>query len=106
MKNIIFGVIAIIMGASGQFVLRGTNSSGLLVVVGIGLLFWGIIQEAGTNGGSASGGHQRRESAEGIRRALRAKGDEKEQHNWLCKSCSMKNPILNKECSNCGTSRF
>ena len=44
MVNIIIGIIFIIGGLSGSLVLRGTNSSGGLVVVGIGLVIWGIIK--------------------------------------------------------------
>ena len=42
--NIIFGLIFIVGGASGQLALIGTNSSGLLVVLGVGLLGWGGYQ--------------------------------------------------------------
>jgi len=44
MYNILIGIIFIIGGASGQLVLRGTNSSDALIFVGIGLVIWGIIQ--------------------------------------------------------------
>jgi threonine/homoserine/homoserine lactone efflux protein len=44
MGNIIGGIICIIAGLSGQFVLIGTNSSAALVVVGVGLLIWGLVQ--------------------------------------------------------------
>jgi len=30
---------------SGKLVLRGTNSSGALVIVGIGLMAWGLFQQ-------------------------------------------------------------
>lgn len=42
--NIIFGLIFIVGGASGQLALIGTGSSGALVVVGLGLLLWGGYQ--------------------------------------------------------------
>jgi len=44
MGNILIGIAFIIGGASGSCVLRGTNSSGALIVVGIGLCIWGFIQ--------------------------------------------------------------
>jgi hypothetical protein len=44
MGKIIWGIIWIVAGLSGQFVLVGTNSSGALVAVGIGLVIWGLIQ--------------------------------------------------------------
>jgi hypothetical protein len=44
MGNIIFGAIMIIGGLSGQLVLIGTNSSGALIAVGIGLVIWGFVQ--------------------------------------------------------------
>jgi len=42
--NILFGVLFSIGGLSGKLAFRGTNSSVLLVVVGIGLLIWGVVQ--------------------------------------------------------------
>ena len=44
MWNIVFGAICVVGGLSGQLALRGTQSSGALVVVGIGLVIWGAIQ--------------------------------------------------------------
>lgn len=44
MGHIIAGVVFIIGGLSGALVLKGTGSSGALVVVGIGLVIWGILQ--------------------------------------------------------------
>lgn len=44
MWNIVVGIIFIIGGLSGQLVLRGTESSGALVVVGILLFLWGVYQ--------------------------------------------------------------
>ena len=44
MGNIIWGIISIILGLSGKFVLIGTNSSEALIAVGIGLVIWGVIQ--------------------------------------------------------------
>lgn len=46
MWNIIVGILFIIGGASGEFVLVGTDSCGALVLVGIGLIVWGVIQVA------------------------------------------------------------
>ena len=42
MGKIIFGIIFIIGGLSGDMVLVGTDSSGLLVLVGVVLVIWGI----------------------------------------------------------------
>jgi len=44
MWNIIFGIIFIIGGLSGKMALIGTRSSGALVVIGVILLIWGIVQ--------------------------------------------------------------
>ncbi|MGD1046841.1 MAG: hypothetical protein ABR936_16155 [Bacteroidota bacterium] len=44
MRKIIIGILFIIGGFSGNFVLRGTNSGEALGVIGIGLLVWGFIQ--------------------------------------------------------------
>ena len=44
MWNIILGILFIIGGLSGKVVLIGTRSSGALVVVGVILLIWGIVQ--------------------------------------------------------------
>ncbi len=44
MSRIIFGVLFIIGGASGQLALRGTNSSIALVVVGVIFVVIGIVQ--------------------------------------------------------------
>ena len=49
MRNIIFGVIFIILGASGGFVFRGTNSSALLVIAGVVSLIIGIVRLVGEN---------------------------------------------------------
>lgn len=46
MWNIIIGIVFITGGLSGNLVLRGTNSSVALVIVGIALVIWGIIQKA------------------------------------------------------------
>lgn len=46
MWNILLGIVFIVGGLSGNLVLRGTHSSVALVVVGIGLVIWGIIQKA------------------------------------------------------------
>ena len=44
MRNIIIGIVFIIGGLSGKLALLGTNSPGLLVLVGVGLLIWGVVQ--------------------------------------------------------------
>jgi hypothetical protein len=44
MWKIILGVIFIIGGLSGQMVLRFTNSSEALAIVGVGLVVWGIVE--------------------------------------------------------------
>lgn len=44
MWNIIIGLVLIIGGASGKLALRGTQSSGALVLIGVLLLRWGIFQ--------------------------------------------------------------
>ncbi len=49
--RILFGLIFVIGGLSGKLVLRGTNSSILLVVAGIALLLWEGIKIISTNAG-------------------------------------------------------
>ena len=44
MWKIIIGVIFIVGGLGGTMVLRFTNSSEALVVVGIGILIWGLVE--------------------------------------------------------------
>ena len=44
MGNIVFGVLMILGGLSGEFALIGTNSGGALVVVGAIVLIIGISQ--------------------------------------------------------------
>ena len=44
MWNIVIGVLFVIGGLSGQFALRGTESSGALAVIGAGLIGWGVFQ--------------------------------------------------------------
>lgn len=44
MAKIIIGVVFVIGGITGTMVLRGTNSSVALVLVGIGLIVWGAVQ--------------------------------------------------------------
>jgi hypothetical protein len=44
MWKIILGVIFIIGGLSGEMVLRFTNSSEALAIVGVGLVVWGIVE--------------------------------------------------------------
>lgn len=46
MWNIVIGGVFIVGGLSGQLALRGTQSSSALVVVGIGLVIWGVVQLA------------------------------------------------------------
>lgn len=46
MGNIIWGILFIIGGASGEFVLTGTDSCQALIYVGIGLIVFGIIRLA------------------------------------------------------------
>jgi len=40
--NILVGFVFIVGGLSGKLVLRGTNNSELLVLLGVGLLMWGL----------------------------------------------------------------
>ena len=44
MLNIIIGIILIVMGLSRQFTFIGTNSPGLLVLLGIAIAGWGAFQ--------------------------------------------------------------
>lgn len=44
MWNILIGIFFIIGGLSGNFVLRGTDNSELLVVIGVGLMLFGGYQ--------------------------------------------------------------
>ena len=44
MGNVLFGIIFIVGGLSGNLALRGTNSGPALAAVGAGLLIWGIVQ--------------------------------------------------------------
>jgi len=39
-----WGVLLVLGGASGRFVLRGTNSSDALMVVGCGMVIWGLLR--------------------------------------------------------------
>jgi hypothetical protein len=55
MWKIILGVIFIIGGLSGQMVLRFTNSSEALVVVGVGLVVWGIVEVVRRRSAKSSG---------------------------------------------------
>ncbi len=53
MAKILIGLVMIVGGASGKLALRGTGSSGALVVVGVILLIWGVAKLAsGTSGES------------------------------------------------------
>lgn len=40
--DIIIGIVFIIGGLSGYLALIGTNSGGLLAVLGVGLVVWGV----------------------------------------------------------------
>lgn len=51
--NIIIGIVFIIGGLSGQLVLIGTNSGGLLAGLGVGLIIWGIIKMSSGGDGAA-----------------------------------------------------
>ena len=44
MWNIIIGIVFVIGGLSGKLALLGTNSGGLLALLGAGLIVWGIVQ--------------------------------------------------------------
>ncbi|MCC6523143.1 MAG: hypothetical protein IT373_10820 [Polyangiaceae bacterium] len=44
LANILFGLVFVVGGASGQLALRGTGSSVALIAVGVGLLVWGVAQ--------------------------------------------------------------
>lgn len=44
MLNIIIGGLMIVSGLGGAAVLRGTNSSGALVLLGIGLVVMGVFR--------------------------------------------------------------
>ena len=49
MRQIIFGILFIVLGTSGEFALRGTNSPALLIIAGVILLIIGIIKLVGDN---------------------------------------------------------
>lgn len=49
--NIIIGIVFVIGGLTGNMALRGTNSGGLLAVVGVGLIILGIFRMAKGSGG-------------------------------------------------------
>jgi hypothetical protein len=42
--NLVFGLVGVALGLSGQFVLLGTSSSGALAAVGGVLAAWGLVQ--------------------------------------------------------------
>lgn len=44
MGNVLFGIVFIVGGLSGNLALLGTNSGPALAAVGAGLLIWGIVQ--------------------------------------------------------------
>lgn len=44
MGNIVFGLVFIVGGLSGNLALRGTNSGPALAALGAGMLVWGIVQ--------------------------------------------------------------
>ncbi|MCB1064011.1 MAG: hypothetical protein KDN20_13950 [Verrucomicrobiae bacterium] len=48
MWNIVIGIIFVIGGLSGKMALIGTNSGGLLALLGAGLIAWGIVQKVRT----------------------------------------------------------
>lgn len=55
MLNIIFGIGMIVGGASGKMVLSGTDSSGALVLVGLGMVAYGIFQIGKRQADNSSG---------------------------------------------------
>lgn len=55
MVNILFGIIMIVGGASGELALIGTDSSGALVLVGVGVTAYGIYQVAKRRSDSETG---------------------------------------------------
>jgi len=56
MKNIIIGALFIIGGGSGQFAVRGTGSTAGLVVIGVGLVVWGLFQLKSSTGAASENG--------------------------------------------------
>ena len=44
MWNIIIGIVFVIGGLTGKLALLGTNSGGLLALLGAGLIGWGVFQ--------------------------------------------------------------
>lgn len=44
MWNIIIGIVFVIGGLTGKLALLGTNSGGLLALLGGGLIGWGVVQ--------------------------------------------------------------
>jgi hypothetical protein len=42
--TIVIGVVLIVCGLSGEFVLRGTDSSLAIIVVGIAVAIWGVFR--------------------------------------------------------------
>jgi hypothetical protein len=48
--NIIIGIVFIVGGLSGRFVLVGTESGKALAVIGAGFLVWGLVQLARRRG--------------------------------------------------------
>jgi hypothetical protein len=54
MANIIIGLLFIIGGLSGKVSLRGTDSSGALVVVGALLAGWGVFKMVRARGGGGA----------------------------------------------------
>ncbi len=49
MWNILGGILLILAGASGDYVLKGTESSSALIWVGVGFIVWGLIQLGRSN---------------------------------------------------------
>jgi hypothetical protein len=44
MWNIVIGILLVVAGLSGRFTLIGTNNPMLLVLFGVGLVVWGVVQ--------------------------------------------------------------
>jgi hypothetical protein len=72
MTLIIIGIIFIIGGLTGTMVLRFTNDSAALVVVGIGLVVWGVVRVVRTRAASSKGSGQPQGAVSGAEAATRA----------------------------------
>jgi hypothetical protein len=42
--KVVVGLLVTVAGMSGLFVLRGSNSSGALIAVGLGVAAWGVVK--------------------------------------------------------------